>query len=134
MRTADWFGIRNIICSPDSVDLFNPKVIQSSMGSFLRVKVHYSNLDRLLEELSSASSELPVFASSASGSSIYELELPRKGLILLGNESRGLSAGLLGSAGKRISIPPQQENTRPESLNVAAAAAVICAQFRNYSK
>jgi TrmH family RNA methyltransferase len=161
VRIADWFGVRDIFCSPDCVDLFNPKVIQSTMGSFLRVRVHYTGLPEIIRSIREAAEsggsgtgvpkapgrdfENPgyaVFASSGSGENLYEFqesvgsEHPAKpgfggsAMILLGNESRGLSDELLGLADRVLSIPPYDPEIHPESLNVAAATAILCSEFR----
>jgi TrmH family RNA methyltransferase len=146
IRTADWFGIRDIFCSADSVELYNPKVIQSTMGSFLRVRVHYLDLPGLIAELgggqgstgggsaglqsSGNNGTFQVFATGSRGENLFRCDLPDVGLILLGNESRGLSKNLVGLADRVISIPPQNPSSRPESLNVASAAAILCSEFR----
>jgi len=135
IRIADWFGIRDILCSHDCVELYNPKVIQSTMGSFLRVRVHYVDLMEFIGEILK-DKELPVFATGGEGNNLHETILPEKGLILLGNESRGLSDSLMALSGQVLSIPFHDPSMHPESLNVAAAAAILCAEFRRqgYSK
>ncbi len=137
VRIADWFGIRDIFCSEDSAELYNPKVIQSTMGSFLRVRVHYLDIGTLIQEISSDhETAYQVFATGSLGENLYRSSLPEKGMILLGNESRGLSETLMDLADLVISIPPHDPSVHAESLNVASAAVVLCAEFRrqSYSK
>jgi TrmH family RNA methyltransferase len=156
IRTADWFGIRDILCSEDCVDLYNPKVIQSTMGSFLRVRLHYLGLAELIGRLRAtggsagkagdagvpagdaavpAGDVIPdagyeVFATGSTGEDLRGTILHGRGLILLGNESRGLSEGLIRCADRLISIPWQDDPVHPDSLNVAAATAIFCFEFR----
>ena len=128
IRTADWFGIRHIVCSPDSADLYNPKVVQSTMGAIARVKVHYQDLEVLLE--SGSMKGKTVFGTYMEGDNIYESSLGKDPLILFGNESRGLSAGISSLIQNRISIPSfSPEGGGSESLNVASAVAVICSEL-----
>ena len=143
IRIADWFGIRDILCSEDCAEMYNPKVIQSTMGSFLRVRVHYLALDEMIVQLKNHPGEpgevgsgsgwtvgYPVFATGSSGENIYTSSLPDRGMILLGNESRGLSPALLALSDRVLSIPHHDPGMHPESLNVAAATAVLCSAFR----
>ncbi|MCK4569258.1 MAG: RNA methyltransferase [Bacteroidales bacterium] len=119
IRTADWFGIRSIICSDDCVDAYNPKVVQSTMGSIARVKVYYADLDEYLSE-----SKLPVYATVMEGSSIWDAK-PGKGIYVIGNESKGIRAEVLRHATYKISIPSSEGGT--ESLNAAVATGIIMA-------
>jgi len=129
IRTADWFGIRQIICTPDSTDLFNPKVVQSTMGSIARVQVAYMDIDTLLG--STALKGKPVFGTFLSGRNIYETSLGPEPLILFGNESHGLSDRFDPYIHQRISIPSFSRTGRgSESLNVASSVAVICSELR----
>ncbi len=147
IRTADWFGVRDILCSKDCVELYNPKVIQSTMGSFLRVRVHFTNLPELIKEVreqttlvrdagggdidkTTESSSCQIFGTSGNGKNLYKASLPSQGIIMLGNESRGLSEKLCGMADRVLSIPHYDPDMHAESLNVATAAAVFCAEFR----
>jgi TrmH family RNA methyltransferase len=139
IRIADWFGIRDILCSEDCVELYNPRVIQSTMGSFLRVRVHPLPLDQWIVELKNHPADqgrepFPVFAAAARGENLYQADLPEKGMILLGNESTGLPEFLMQAADRVLSIPPWDKEIHAESLNVAAATAVFCAEFRRRSK
>jgi TrmH family RNA methyltransferase len=129
IRTADWFGIRHLVCTPDSVDLFNPKVVQSTMGAMARVKVHYIDPLELLTE--PALKEKPVCGTFLDGENIYEASLPAYPMILFGNESRGLSTRLDQRVDTRLRIP-SFTGSRPgsESLNLASAVAVVCSEFR----
>ncbi|OQX79998.1 MAG: hypothetical protein B6D61_02615 [Bacteroidetes bacterium 4484_249] len=110
IRTADWFGISNIICSNECVDVYNPKVVQATMGSLARVSIFYTNLEK----------------------NIYETKLKNRGLILIGNESKGVSAKLKPFITDNISIPsfPVSEERSTESLNASIAAAIVCAEFK----
>lgn len=129
IRAAGWFGIRNIICSPDCVDVYNPKVIQASMGAILHVNVFYNDLREILS--ASKQNNLPVFGAVLEGNSIYEHPLDKKGVILLGNESKGISENLLPWVTSKIKIPGFS-NAKPgiDSLNVGMAASVIFSEFR----
>jgi RNA methyltransferase, TrmH family len=124
IRIADWFGIENIICSPDSVDVYNSKVVQSTMGSVTRINVFYTGLKDFLRL---PDLKMPVYGALLEGENIYEASLGTEGFILLGNESRGISPELLSFITHKITIP---RSGGAESLNVSAAAAVICSEFR----
>ena len=128
IRAAAWFGIRNIFCSPDSVDVYNPKVIQASMGAILHVNVHYADLQNLLSK--ACEKKLPVFGALLEGDSIYEHKLGNKGIILLGNESKGISQNLMPYITDKIKIPgPGISLPGLESLNVGMAASIIISEF-----
>jgi len=129
IRAAGWFGIRNIICSPDCVDVYNPKVIQASMGAILNVNVHYNDLQEILS--TARENNVPVFGTVLEGDSIYEHPLGTKGIILLGNESRGISDHLLPFVTSKIKIPGfSKANPGIDSLNVGMAASVVFSEFR----
>ncbi len=129
VRTADWFGIRHILCTPDSVDLFNPKVVQATMGAMFRVKVHYVELEPLLSDLSKQGK--PIFGTFLEGENIYKTELGNKALILFGNESKGLSSRYDPYLTSRISIPTfAGALAGSESLNLAASVAVVCSEVK----
>ena len=124
IRTADWFGVQNIICSEDSVEKYNPKVIQATMGSFFRVNVKYSNL----KEFFSSNSELRVYGSLLEGKNVYEKQLkPEGSVLLMGNESKGISKDLLPLITEEITIP---SFGNAESLNVAVATAILCSESK----
>lgn len=129
IRAAGWFGIKNIICSPDCVDVYNPKVIQASMGAVLHVNVFYNDLKETLQE--AVKNDVPVFGMLLEGESIYSHQLDRKGIILLGNESKGLSEELSPFITSKIKIPPFSE-AKPgiDSLNVGMAASIVFSEFR----
>lgn len=127
MRTADWFGVRTIICSHDTVDLFNPKVVQATMGAISRVKVHYCNLTEVLSALPKES----IYGTFIGGDNIYSSSLTSTGVIVMGNEGKGISAEIAKLIERRITIPsyPASEPTS-ESLNVAIATAITLSEFR----
>jgi TrmH family RNA methyltransferase len=127
MRTADWFGVRLIVASGESADVFNPKVVQSAMGSLIRVQVLYTNL----EEYIRTNPGTPVFASSLEGEDLTENLPVTKGLLLLGNESKGISESLERLATKRIRIP---RYGGAESLNVAVAAGILLSRLVGSSR
>ncbi len=122
IRIADWFGIGHILCSESCVDVFNPKVIQATMGSIARVNVYYADLDTVLKESET------VYAAVLDGKSIYSQKLTSKGVILIGNESKGVSEKLMKHVTDKISIP--KFSSGADSLNAAVATAVICSEFK----
>lgn len=128
IRTADWYGMDHIVCSMDSTDVFNPKVVQSTMGAFARVKVHYLDLSEFLD--SPAMKEKAVYGTYLEGENIYETKLEPAPLILFGNESHGLSDRLDKHIQHRISIPSfSRKGKGSESLNVASSVAVLCSEL-----
>ncbi len=132
IRASAWFGIRNIICSSNSVDVYNPKVIQASMGAILNVEVRYSELDFILGEAGKAG--IPVYGTFLEGESIYTSELDDRGIILFGNESKGISGSLAPFITKRIFIPRYTVSDHGvESLNVGMAASVVLSEFARRS-
>lgn len=126
IRTADWFRIGQIFCSPDCVDMYNPKVIQATMGSFCRVKVYYDDLTELLKNVRS---DLPVYGALLQAPSLTEAVIRKPGVILIGNESNGITPQLLPFVSHPLHIPsfavPRQEDGA-ESLNASVANAIIC--------
>ncbi len=118
IRTADWFGVKNIICSNDCADCYNPKVVQASMGSLCRVKIIYTDLEEYIGE----NKGMPIYAATLSGKSIYTIDKINEGIILLGNESKGVSEHLLKLVADQITIPKLGE---AESLNAAVACGII---------
>jgi TrmH family RNA methyltransferase len=133
IRIAAWFGIGNIICSPECVDQYNPKVIQASMGAFMHVRVWYRPLDEALSEATAGG--IPVYGTTMDGQPVYDHTLGSEGIILLGNESRGISESLLKHVTERITIPgPGKSVAGIESLNVSMAAAIICSEFARRRK
>lgn len=122
IRIADWFGIENVICSPDCVDVFNPKVVQATMGSVARVKVSAHDLSTIIGN----NKTLPLYAATLNGKDIASFPKIGEGLLLLGNESHGLSENLLAQSDHKITIP---RIGKAESLNVAVAAGIICSRL-----
>ncbi len=129
VRIADWFGIDQIFCSPGCADVYNPKTIQASMGALFNVQVSYTDLKNLLEKLHQTK-DFPILGTFMQGVSVQEVGKVRKGIILFGNESRGISAELTPYISNRITIPPGNDNpAHVESLNVASSVAVVCAMI-----
>lgn len=126
IRIADWFGISNIICSHASADAYNPKVVQSTMGSLSRVNISYADLDPLL---SSLAGKIPVYGTLLDGKDIYSQPLTSHGIIIMGNEGNGISPTLRKYIDSPLLIPSYNKDSA-ESLNVAIATAITCAEFR----
>ena len=125
-RIADWFGIRNIICSTDTADIYNPKAVQATMGALARVKFHYTDLLQLLSQYNG-----PVYGTFLDGENIYGQELSANGIIVMGNEGKGISQGVGEMINRRLYIPNYPAGTQTtESLNVAIATSIVCAEFR----
>lgn len=122
IRIADWFGIENVICSPDCADAFSPKTIQATMGSIARVRVTEVSLDEMLEE----AGNIPIYAATLNGKDIREFPEIKEGIILIGNEGHGLSEKMIQMATHRITIPRQG---KAESLNAAVATGIICGRL-----
>jgi TrmH family RNA methyltransferase len=137
IRIADWFGIGNVVCSQTTVDVFNPKVVQATMGSIARINVYYTDIKEFLNERSKQD-KLKIFGALLEGENIYSRKLPSEGLIVIGNESRGISEEIKALITDKISIPSfshfKESSGEAESLNAAIAAAVICSEFRRNSK
>lgn len=119
IRIADWFGINQIIASEDTVEVYNPKVIQSTMGSFLRVKIWYKDITTVLDQ-----QQVPVYGALLEGKSIYKTDSPKEGILLIGNESKGIREPLLSLITHKITIPRIGE---AESLNAAVATGILLA-------
>ncbi len=132
IRLSEWFGIDAIYCSPDSVDVYNSKVVQATMGSLFRMSVIYTPLDKLIE--ASLDSGIQVYGTFLEGSSIYSSSLPHNAMVVMGNESEGISPSVSSLINNKIHIPNFcKEYYGAESLNVAVATAVICSEFRRSS-
>lgn len=129
IRIADWFGIKNIICSHGTVDVYNAKTIQSTMGALARVKVHYVELRDVLDIFRKHA--YPIYGTFLDGASIYNAELAKYGVIVMGNEGNGISDEIEKLVSDKLLIPsyPADEPTS-ESLNVAVATAIVCSEFR----
>ncbi len=134
IRTADWFGVKHIICSPDTADVYNPKVVQASMGSFMRVKVHYTDLAGFLEKIKG---QLPVYGAFLEGNNVFEAELQLPAILVIGNESRGISRELERCVSHRLMIPAgrmEKAGRQAESLNAAVATGILMGCFINATK
>ncbi|HEY2582357.1 MAG TPA: RNA methyltransferase [Mucilaginibacter sp.] len=125
VRIADWFGIKNIICSADTVDAYNPKVVQATMGSLSRINIYYTNIAAILTQVG-----LPIFGAMLKGENIYKADFGDEGLVVLGNEGNGLRPEIEKLIGKAVTIPSKGE---AESLNVAVAAALFCSEINRKS-
>ncbi|MNP94476.1 23S rRNA (uridine(2479)-2'-O)-methyltransferase [compost metagenome] len=125
LRLCDWFGIRQLVCSKETVDIFNPKVVQATMGSITRVNVNYIDLNAFV-----AKTKLPVFGTFMDGTNIYTTNLPQEGIIIMGNEANGISEDLEKLIKNRLTIPRFGDLQKTESLNVATATAIILSEFR----
>ena len=133
IRLADWFGIGDILCSPATADCFNPKVIQATMGAILRVRVHYLDLPAVLH--TAREQGVPIYGTFLDGENIYNRNLTQRGVIVMGNEGSGISQRCAGEVTDRLFIPPYPaDRNGSESLNVAIATAVTCAEFRRQAK
>ena len=127
IRLADWFGISDIVCSEDTADCFNPKVVQATMGAILRVRVHYTNLPKWLAE----QRDTKIYGTFLEGENIYNAQLDKSGVIVMGNEGQGISDEVAKCVSHKLLIPPYPaDRCGSESLNVAVATAVICSEFR----
>jgi TrmH family RNA methyltransferase len=125
IRTADWFGITDVICSEDTVDVYNPKVVQATMGSLARVNVHYTDVAQVLTKI-----KLPIFGAMLNGKNVYNTDFGTEGLLVMGNEGNGISPVIEGLIGTKITIPRAGE---AESLNVAIATAILCSEIKRNS-
>ena len=128
MRLCDWFGIKQIVCSKETVDIYNPKVVQATMGSIARVNVNYVDLKTFIRQ-----TKLPVFGTFMDGDNIYQSDLPQNGIIIMGNEANGISAEIEKTVTSRLTIPRFGELQKTESLNVATATAIILSEFKRNS-
>jgi TrmH family RNA methyltransferase len=128
VRLADWFGIEHIFCSKGCADIYNPKTVQATMGGIARVQVHEADLPELLSRLDK---DIPVYGTFLDGENIYGRELENRGLIVMGNEGKGVSKEVAAFVTERLYIPNYPEGRETsESLNVAIATAIVCAEFR----
>ncbi|MFY0629769.1 MAG: RNA methyltransferase [Flavobacteriaceae bacterium] len=126
IRLCDWFGVSQIICSKDTVDCYNSKVVQASMGSLTRVSIKYLNLESFLAE-----ANLPAFIADMEGENVYATQLPKEDAILImGNEANGISEAVKNTVKNKISIPRFGDVQQTESLNVATATAILLSEFR----
>ena len=125
LRLCDWFGINQLLCSKETVDIYNPKVVQATMGSIARVNVNYVDLNAFI-----AQTTLPIFGTFMDGENIYKTSLSQEGIIVMGNEANGISAELEKLIQNRLTIPRFGDIQKTESLNVATATAIVLSEFR----
>lgn len=128
IRLADWFGIRTIVCSPQTADCYNSKVVQATMGAIFRVRVHYKPLPEFLRQLSAG---VPVYGTTLDGANMYETAMQTPAVLVMGSEGQGISPEVLPYLSSRLYIPSYPPDTAgSESLNVAVSTAIVCAEFR----
>lgn len=125
IRLCDWFGIKDLVCSKETVDCYNPKVIQATMGSITRVNINYLNLETFITE-----SNIPVFGAFMEGGNVYKANLPKQGILVMGNEANGISEAVENLVTDKISIPRFGDLQATESLNVATATAILLSEFK----
>lgn len=125
IRLCDWFGVSQLICSLDTVDCYNPKVVQATMGSLARVSVHYTDLKPFLMETNA-----PIYTAVMDGKNVYSEVLPKNALLVMGNEANGVSEDILQLSKYKITIPNFSKNNAAESLNVATATGILLSEFR----
>jgi RNA methyltransferase, TrmH family len=133
IRIADWFGIETVVCSSTTVDIYNPKTVQATMGSIARVNTVYLDLAEFLKRLPK---DIIVFGTDLEGEDIYNADLPAGGIIIIGSESHGLSEALLPGVQRKLYIPSfnKKSGESAESLNASVAAAIVCSEFRRRLK
>ena len=124
IRLCDWFGVTQLVCSLDTVDCYNPKVVQATMGSIARVNIQYCDLSDYLQNAS-----IPIYGGVLNGENIYTSETPKKAIVVLGNEANGISNEILTLISNKITIPQFGISQKTESLNVATAAAILLSEF-----
>jgi TrmH family RNA methyltransferase len=124
LRLCDWFGVEQLVCSEQTADIYNPKVVQSTMGSMARVNTTYVDLNAFLLKTA-----LPVFGTFMDGKNIYKTTLPKEGIIVMGNEANGISTAIEKNIKNRLTIPRSGNLQQTESLNVATATAIILSEF-----
>ena len=124
LRLCDWYGIQQVLCSKETVDVYNPKVVQATMGSVARVNINYIDLNAFV-----ATTKLPVFGTFMDGTNIYKSVLPKEGIIIMGNEANGISTELEKLVTSRLTIPRFGDLQKTESLNVATATAIVLSEF-----
>lgn len=130
IRLCDWFGVAHLVCSQDTVDCYNPKVVQATMGSLGSVHISYSNLHSFLNAI-----ELPIYGATMEGESVYEVTFqPNEGVFIMGNEANGISKEILNCVQHKITIPKLGANQNIDSLNVGTATAILLSEFFRDSK
>jgi TrmH family RNA methyltransferase len=125
IRLCDWFGVAHLICSKDTVDCYNQKVVQASMGSLTRVSIHYLDLTSYL-----TSTTIPTFITDMDGENVYQTQLLEEAILIMGNEANGVSEPIRNIVKNKISIPRFGESQETESLNVATATAILLSEFK----
>jgi len=125
IRLCDWFDVKNLICSLNTVDCFNPKVIQATMGSIVRVNIVYTAIEEFILERNS-----PVYIGAMNGTNIYKENLPDKAIIVVGNEANGVSTKIMNLVSNKVAIPQFGINKETESLNAATATAILLSEFK----
>jgi TrmH family RNA methyltransferase len=125
IRLCDWFGVKDLVCSKETVDCYNPKVIQATMGSIARVNISYVELEYFFKK-----SNLPVYGAYMQGENVYTSELSSNGILVMGNEAHGISSSIESLITKKVSIPQFGDIQETESLNVASATAILLSEFR----
>ena len=125
IRLCDWFGITELICSKDTVDCYNPKVVQASMGSLTRLSIRYLDLEAYLK-----STVIPTFIADMDGENVYQSNLPKEAVLIMGNEANGVSDAIKKLVNTKISIPRFGDVQETESLNVATATAILLSEFK----
>jgi TrmH family RNA methyltransferase len=124
IRLCDWFGVTQLICSLDTVDCYNPKVVQATMGSIARVNIQYCDLSEYLKKTSA-----PIYGGVLNGENIYNLKTPKSAILVLGNEANGISDQIVELISSKITIPQFGDSQKTESLNVATATAILLSEF-----
>ena len=125
IRLCDWFGVEQLLCSSNTVDCFNPKVVQSTMGSLTRVSIIYTDIELFISK-----TELPVYTAMMDGENVYKSKLPKKAVLVMGNEANGVSDSINKLVLEKLTIPKFGEGQLTESLNVAAATAILLSEFK----
>ena len=128
IRLCDWYGVTQLICSTDTVDCYNQKVVQASMGSLTRIAINYVNLETYLNK-----THLPTYIADMDGDNVYKTQLPAEGILIMGNEANGVSNKIKTLISNKISIPRFGELQETESLNVATATAILLSEFKRNS-
>ncbi|MDB4584282.1 RNA methyltransferase, partial [Draconibacterium sp.] len=129
IRVCDWFKIEYLFCSPKTVDFYNPKVIQASMGSFSRVKIRYIPFEAVAN--SARLSDTPIYGAFLQGENIYQEKLPQKAIVVMGNEGKGIQKEIESRIERKLKIPEfSTDRISAESLNVSVATAIICSEFK----
>ncbi|WP_088324060.1 RNA methyltransferase [Polaribacter tangerinus] len=124
IRLCDWFGVKQLVCSNDTVDCYNQKVVQASMGSLTRISITYLDIETYVKNTS-----LPSFIADMDGENVYKISLPKEGVLIMGNEANGVSSKIKKVVSNTLSIPRFGENKVTESLNVATATAILLSEF-----